>query len=467
MLPQKQVKVLVVGDLILDKYIWGSSNRLSPEAPVAVVRVDKESFTLGGACNVANNLIAMEANVTIYGAIGHDTQGVLLQDLLISKGIQANCYKSNRPTTTKTRVMASKHQMLRIDRESSSNLESSLYDDMYGDLQKHITQYDCVILSDYQKGVLSHDFTQKLIALANHAKIPVLCDPKGDDYTKYRHATLVTPNKSEAQIATKIAIHNDASLKEALLKLQDISQITYPLITLSEEGIGFLENGILHKKPTIAREVYDVSGAGDTVIAALAIALAQNMSIDFATTFANAAAAVVIAKLGSAVASLAEIEDFLTPRRIIKPAESKIISNIDSLKKDLKNKKIVFTNGCFDILHAGHVSYLQKARKLGDVLIVGLNSDDSVRNLKGQNRPINSQDDRALILASLACVSYVVVFNEDTPLNLIAQIKPDVLVKGADYKDKEIVGANYSKEVKLIDFLHNHSTTNIINKIKQ
>ncbi|TLE00248.1 D-glycero-beta-D-manno-heptose-7-phosphate kinase [Helicobacter muridarum] len=465
-MPQKQIRVLVIGDLMLDKYIWGSSNRLSPEAPVAVVSVDKESFTLGGACNVANNLIAMNAKVTIYGAIGHDAEGDLLQDFLINKGIQANCYKSNRPTTTKTRVMASKHQMLRIDRENSSNLETSLYDEMYEDLRRHISQYDCMILSDYQKGVLSHEFAQKLIALANSVKIPVLCDPKGDDYSKYRHATLITPNKKEAQIATKITIHNDASLKDALLKLQDISQVTYPLITLSEDGIGFLENGFLHKKPTIAREVYDVSGAGDTVIAALAIALAHNLSLDYATTFANAAAAVVIAKLGSAVASLAEIKDFLAPRRIIKPAESKIITDIDNLKNDLKNKKIVFTNGCFDILHAGHVSYLQKARKLGDVLIVGLNSDDSVRKLKGKDRPINPQEDRALLLASLACVSYVIIFNEDTPLNLIAQIMPDVLVKGADYENKEIVGSNYAKEVKLIDFLQNRSTTNIINKIK-
>ncbi|RDU72962.1 D-glycero-beta-D-manno-heptose-7-phosphate kinase [Helicobacter aurati] len=463
----KQVSVLVIGDLMLDKYIWGNANRLSPEAPVPVVRIDKESFTLGGACNVANNLVAMDAKVAIYGAIGNDTEGALLQDFLINKGIQANCYKSHRPTTTKTRVMASKHQMLRIDKENTQPLESALYEEMFEDLQKQIRRFDCLILSDYHKGVLSYDFTQKLIHLANSLDIPVLCDPKGDDYTKYQYATLLTPNKKEAMTATKVSIHNDTTLKEALIALQHISCVKYPLITLSEEGIGFLENGILHKNPTIAREVYDVSGAGDTVIAALAIALAQKKSLSEATMFANAAAAVVIAKLGSAVATLAEINDFLTPRRAIKDAESKIIDNIDSLKENIKNKKIVFTNGCFDILHAGHVSYLQKARKLGDVLIVGVNSDDSVKKLKGELRPITAQEDRALILASLACVSYVIIFEEETPLKLIAQIMPDILVKGADYKDKEIVGAQYAKQVELIEFLSERSTTTIINKIKQ
>ena len=237
--------------------------------------------------------------------------------------------------------------------------------------------------------------------------------------------------------------------------------------TLSEEGIGYMIESSLHKKPTIAKEVYDVSGAGDTVIAALALKLAQGADIHTACIFANAAAAVVIGKIGSAVATLNEIEDALTPRRALRDIESKIVSDVDSIKSSLKGKRIVFTNGCFDILHYGHVSYLQKARKLGDALIVGLNSDDSVRRLKGETRPINNEHDRAFILASLAFVSYVIIFSEDTPLNLIAKIKPDILVKGADYKGKEIVGSQYAKSVELIEFIENKSTSGIIANIME
>lgn len=470
------VKIMIVGDLMLDKYIWGNANKLSPEAPVPVVRIEEESFNLGGACNVANNLIAMQAQVSIYGAIGNDIEGSLLHDFLVSKGIQSHCFKSHRPTTTKTRIMASKHQMLRIDKESTEELESKIYEEMFDHIQSHIKSYDCMILSDYLKGVLSLDFTQRLITLANNLNIPVLCDPKGDDYSKYKNATLLTPNKKEAMEATRITIRNDKTLYECLKQLQEITHVTYPLITLSEDGIGYLENDRLCKKPTIAQEVYDVSGAGDTVIAALALQLAQGKNLDFATKFANAAAAVVIGKIGSATATLTEIQHFLTPHYNMldnfdskfsnQNLESKIIKNFDEIKELLKDKKIVFTNGCFDILHYGHLSYLEKARRLGDALIIGLNSDSSVKRLKGDLRPINTQADRAFMLAGLACVNYIIIFEEDTPLNLIKQICPDVLVKGADYANKEVVGSQYAKEVQLIEFIENKSTTSIIQKIQ-
>ncbi len=462
-----KTKILVIGDLMLDKYIWGNADRLSPESPVPIVKVQEESISLGGACNVANNLIAMDCEVSIYGAIGNDIDGSLLHDFLISKGIDANCFKSNRPTTTKTRIMASKHQMLRVDKENNSHLESKVYTEMFEHIQARIMQYHCVILSDYLKGVLNAAFTQKLIKLANSLNIPILCDPKGNDYSKYKNATLLTPNKKEAIEATKIIIKDDKTLLNALLKLKKICAIKYPLITLSEDGIGYLNNdNTLNKKPTIAKEVYDVSGAGDTVIAALAMQLAQGKDIDFATKFANAAAAVVIGKIGSATATITEINDFLAPKRIIRDAQAKIINNIDSIDDILLTKKVVFTNGCFDILHYGHVSYLEKARKLGDILIVGLNSDDSIKRIKGNNRPINTQKDRAFVLAGLACVSYVVIFDEDTPEKLIEKIRPHVLVKGADYEGKDIAGSKYAKSIKLIDFIDNKSTTNIIEKIK-
>ncbi len=463
----KATHIIIIGDLMLDKYIWGSANKLSPEAPVPVVRIEKEDFSLGGACNVANNLIAMDSQVSIYGAIGNDAEGLLLRDCLINKGIQAHCYKSNRPTTIKTRVMSVKHQMLRIDKEATHNLEPNIYEEMFESIQSTIVQYDCMILSDYLKGVLSDSFTQKLIKLANSFAIPVLCDPKGTNYAKYKNATLLTPNKKEAMEATGITICDDITLSDCLKELRTLCHVSYPLITLSEDGIGYLDsNEVLHKKPTIAREVYDVSGAGDTVIAALALQLAQGANLSQATTFANAAAAVVIGKLGSATASLGEIQDFLAPRRVIKDAKSKIIAHLSDIEDILQHKKVVFTNGCFDILHYGHVSYLEKARKLGDVLIVGLNSDESVRRLKGNSRPINAQHDRAMVLAGLACVSYVIIFDTDTPENLIAKIRPSVLVKGADYANKEVVGAKYAKSVELIDFIEERSTTHIIKKIQ-
>lgn len=465
---EQKLKILVVGDLMLDKYIWGSAERLSPEAPVPVVKIAEENFSLGGACNVANNLLAMNALVSLYGVIGNDTEGGLLHDFLTNKGIDTHCYKSSRPTTTKIRIMASKHQMLRLDKESNEPLESKIYEAMFEDIQGNITAYNCMILSDYLKGVLSPAFTQRLIKLANSFDIPVLCDPKGSDYTKYKHATLLTPNKKEAIEAMQVAINNDKTLLEALQKMRKICNVGYPLITLSEEGIAYLgSDGALHKKPTIAREVYDVSGAGDTVIAALALQLAQGKSIEEATKFANAAAAVVIGKIGSATATLQEIQDYLAPKRIIRNVYSKIITDFSEIKDSLGNKKIVFTNGCFDILHYGHASYLEKARELGDVLIVGLNSDESVKRLKGKNRPINTQNDRAFILASLACVSYVIIFDSDTPENLISQIRPHVLVKGSDYKGKEVVGEKYAKSLVLIDFIEKRSTTNIIHKIQQ
>ncbi|RDU64076.1 bifunctional heptose 7-phosphate kinase/heptose 1-phosphate adenyltransferase [Helicobacter didelphidarum] len=463
----RTIHAIIIGDLILDKYIWGNAHKLSPEAPVPVVRVEKESFNLGGACNVANNLIAMNAKATIYGVVGNDMEGSLLHDFLLNKGIESHCYKSNRPTTTKTRIMSSKHQMLRIDKESTGNLEHEIYEEMFDSIQSNITKYHCMILSDYLKGVLSGGFTQKLIKLALSFDIPVLCDPKGNDYSKYKNATLLTPNKKEAMEATHITIHNDKTLHDALNKLQKTYHVRYPLITLSEDGIGYLDNGIFHKKPTIAKEVYDVSGAGDTVIAALALQLAQRKTLDDATAFANAAAAVVIGKIGSATATLDEIEEVLKSHPLVHDIESKIIVDIDDIDKIIKNKKVVFTNGCFDILHYGHVKYLEEARKLGDILIVGLNSDSSVQRLKGDFRPINPQQDRAFILAGLTCVDYIILFEDDTPENLIAQIRPNVLVKGGDYADKKVIGSEYAQSVKLIDFIDDKSTTNIIKKIQQ
>lgn len=446
---------------MLDHYILGDCSRVSPEAPVQVVEVKKEQNRLGGACNVAHNLIALGAEVELCGVVGKDRAGesLLKSAKELGVGVELVYEDTQRQTTQKSRILVSNQQILRVDRENRENLSSEVLERMFGLVEKKIAEFDGVILSDYGKGVLSEEMTQRLIALANkHNKI-ILCDPKGSDYSKYKNATLLTPNKKEAKEATGIEIDNPEKLLLALQALSSKCNLTYPLITLSEDGIGILENGELKVFPTLAQEVYDVTGAGDTVISALCYALAQGKSIDEACKFANSAAAVVVAKVGSATATQEEIYLFHQNDSI----ESKILKS----PKDLpQNSKIVFTNGCFDILHKGHVSYLQKAKELGDILVVGLNSDRSVKELKGEERPINSQEDRAYLLASLECVDFVIIFDESTPYELIKEISPTFLVKGADYEGKEVVGSEFAKEVKLIEFVEGKSTTNIIKKIK-
>lgn len=457
----KTPKILVVGDLMLDHYILGDCSRVSPEAPVQVVEVKKEQNRLGGACNVAHNLISLGAKVELCGVIGEDRAGEELLSQAKELGIgTTHIYQdSQRQTTQKSRVLVSNQQILRVDREDRGEVSSEVLSQIFNTIAKEITSFDGVILSDYGKGVLSEKMTRELITLANQHQKIILCDPKGSDYSKYKNATLLTPNKKEAKEATGIEIDNPETLLLALNSLKNQCSLTYPLITLSEDGIGILENEELQVFPTLAQEVYDVTGAGDTVIASLCFALSQGKSIQEACKFANSAAAVVVAKVGSATATQEEIYLFSQDSGV----ESKILSS----PKDLpQNANIVFTNGCFDILHKGHVSYLQKAKELGDILVVGLNSDRSVKALKGEERPINPQEDRAYLLASLECVDFVIIFDELTPYELIKEISPSILVKGADYEGKEVVGSEFAKEVRLLEFVKGKSTTNIIKKIK-
>ncbi len=464
---KKSPKILVIGDVMVDHYIWGKCERISPEAPVQVVNVKEENNRLGGACNVAANLSCLGAKVSICGVVGKDDMGEWLVSELDRRNIDIQFVipTDTRPTTQKSRILISNQQVLRVDRENTSSISDNLRDDILNHLAHKIRDFDAVILSDYAKGLLRNDLIRGIIDIAKSESKIVLVDPKGNDYAKYKNATLLTPNKSEASQATQIQITDDSSLKEAMKKLQKICSLDICLVTLSEEGIAILDNKKnLYKSPTIAREVYDVTGAGDTVIAALAFGLSGGLNIFEACEFANAAAAVVIGKIGSATASISEILAFLHNGAY---ANSKILSKaeLSNVLPSLKEKKIVFTNGCFDILHKGHISYLQKARGLGDMLIVGLNSDTSVKKLKGDSRPIFPQEDRAEILAALECVDYVVIFDEQTPHNLIKLIQPDVLVKGADYEGKEVVGTEFAKEVKLIEFVEGKSTTSTIQKI--
>lgn len=463
-------KILVIGDLMIDHYLWGNCSRISPEAPVQVVDIKKETTVLGGAGNVVNNLRALGANVTVMSVIGNDEVASELSMMLDNLGCERFLILDDkRKTTKKSRIIASHQQVVRYDRESKNEIDMESEKSLNIKVFETIHEYDLVILSDYGKGVLTETLVNRIIFAANGANIKVLIDPKGDDYRKYKGAYLLTPNKAEATLATGIDIIDDSSLMAALKKLRDVADLSIPMITLSEDGIAILVDEKIIKKPTVAREVYDVTGAGDTVIASLGYSLAKNDNIEKSVEFANLAAGVVVGKLGSATATIDEIEEYKsTLHKSSIESHIKTFDEITSIVDRLKGKgkKIVFTNGCFDILHRGHVSYLDVAKSFGDVLILGLNSDDSVRRLKGDSRPINNQEDRGFILAALESVDYVVNFYEDTPYELIKLIKPDVLVKGADYEDKEVVGSDIAGEVRLVTFIDGKSTTSTIDKIK-
>ncbi|MPB17426.1 D-glycero-beta-D-manno-heptose-7-phosphate kinase [Campylobacter lari] len=449
-LSSKKPKILVIGDFMVDHYIWCDCTRISPEAPVMVMKSQKEDKRLGGAGNVYANLKSLGAEVFALGLVGDDESGKFLKENLNAKLL----IEKDRKTPLKSRVLSHSQQVLRLDDEN--NFDTKLEDEIIQEYKKIAKDYDAIILSDYAKGVLTSKVTKALIEHANTLNLPILIDPKGSDFSKYQNATLLTPNKKEAIQA--LGVEKIDNLEKALKKLKDDLNLAYSIITLSEEGIALFDEK-LHIIPAKALEVYDVTGAGDSVIAMLAYALALKVDIIKACELANDAAAVVVAKVGSVSVSLEEIKN-------LKKAsfEDKIKSK-EELVKLIQNQKIVFTNGCFDIMHYGHIKYLEKAKKLGDILVVGLNSDESVKRLKGNSRPINLEFQRACMLASMYFVDYVVIFNEDTPYELIEFLKPDVLVKGADYKDKEVVGSNLVKKVELIDFEDGFSTTNIINRI--
>ena len=469
-LQNKTPKILVVGDLMIDHYLWGSSERISPEAPVPVVNVDSESTVLGGAGNVINNLNALGAVVDVISVIGECETSKELKDLLCDIKIETQYLitQKNRVTSKKSRIIAAQQQVVRYDRESTSEINNKSQVAILKVFKKIVNNYDVILLSDYGKGVLTFELTQSLISIANENKKKLLVDPKGLDYSKYKGAYLLTPNKKEASEATNIIIKDNESLTQSIRILKDQIDLTVSLITLSEKGVAIFDNE-LRIHPTVAREVFDVTGAGDTILASLGFALSCNKDIDEAIKFANLASGVVVGKIGSATATLNEIIEYESSlNKSTSDEHIKTWDEISSIISELKNndKKIVFTNGCFDILHIGHVKYLEKAKNFGDILILGLNSDDSTHRLKGKNRPINTQDDRAYILASLEVVDYVVIFNEDTPLDLIKLIKPDVLVKGGDYEGKEVVGQDIAKELKLVQFIDAKSTSNTIKKIR-
>lgn len=467
----RKPNIAVVGDLMIDHYLWGSCNRISPEAPVQVVSVEKESSVLGGAGNVITNLLSLGSDVSIFSVVGYDENGKEMKRLLSEASVKSiNIFNEiGRRTTKKSRIISSNQQVIRYDDETTENILLSSQFHLLEELKKELFSYDLIILSDYGKGVLTPNLTKDIISLAKDFNKPILVDPKGVDYSKYRGATLLTPNKQEASIATNISIVDQNSLTIAVKNLKDELQLDYSIVTLSEDGIALLDDE-MELIPTVAREVFDVTGAGDTVIASLGVALSSGFSIKEACEFANKAAALVVAKVGSATVTLNEVEEYEHSLNQGQ-SESKIkdFEQIGRIAKRLRaqGRKIIFTNGCFDILHRGHATYLQKAKELGDILILGLNSDESIKRLKGEDRPINNLEDRAFLIGALESIDFVVPFTEDTPYELIKLIEPNILVKGADYEGKKVVGSDIADEVQLIEFVAGKSTTNLIEKINK
>ena len=411
----------------------------------------------------------MGANVSVASVIGDDENGTELTKRLQDINVNTDnlIVETNRKTSKKSRIIAANQQIVRYDKESKNDISDKSVKILKNKIESEIQHYDAVILSDYGKGVLTVQLTQYIIHLAKKYNKKVFVDPKGYDYTKYKGAYTLTPNKKEASEATGIDLKNETSLQEALYRLKQICELEVSLITLSEDGIAIYDEQVKHF-PTAAKEVYDVTGAGDTVIASLAFAISSGIGIEQAINFANLAAGVVVSKIGSATATIDEIEEYESS--LHKSSSDSHIKNFEEIERFVKRfkkqgKRIVFTNGCFDILHIGHVKYLQEAKSFGDVLIVGLNSDESVRRLKGSTRPVNSVSDRAYLLAALETVDYVVPFEDDTPYELIKLINPHVLVKGGDYKDKNVVGIEFADELRLVHFVEGKSTTGTIKKI--
>ena len=470
------LRILVIGDLMLDEYVWGRTERISPEAPVPVVDVVCGDLRLGGAGNVVNNLLTLGCKVEVISVLGEDEDGISLRLMLEKKkiGTSGIVFEQLRTTSRKTRVLAGNQQMLRIDRESRETITAETQALLIGRLREMVTSCQVVLVSDYLKGLLTESFLKEIIAVGKAAGVPVVIDPKGDNFDKYKGATLLTPNRKEAQIASGVVITDQQSLLRAGRLLQTRLDLDVLVLTRSEEGMSlFFGDGSETHLPTQAREVYDVSGAGDTVLSLLGLGLAAGLSIADAASIANLAAGIVVGKVGTSTVTPEELLD--AAGRHAGDSDAKI-KHPDLLAVLLEGerqlgRKIVFTNGCFDLLHVGHVKYLQKARNLGDLLVLGLNSDESIQRLKGPKRPLIGEEERAHLLAALKCIDYVVVFDEDTPLDLIGILRPDILVKGGDYAPEGVVGKelveSYGGCVEIIPFVDGKSTTNIIDKILQ
>ncbi|MEI9980073.1 MAG: bifunctional D-glycero-beta-D-manno-heptose-7-phosphate kinase/D-glycero-beta-D-manno-heptose 1-phosphate adenylyltransferase HldE [Edaphobacter sp.] len=473
-----QLKVLVIGDIMLDRYIHGDVERISPEAPVPVLRHARRYERAGGAANVAMNLAGLGCQTILAGFWGNDAEQTELAAILNHADIDTvGVVTSSLPTISKTRIVGRTQQLLRLDIESRDNPPSSEAADLKQRATDLVAKVHAVILSDYAKGALSSTLCEAVIRAARSANIPVLADPKTPDFSKYNGATTVCPNLGELSATTGIPSHRTEELLAAGQALVPEHDLKFLTVTMSEKGISVLRpptpgnTGIYHS-PARAREVFDVSGAGDTVIATLAAILAAGLQIETAVELANLAAGIVVSKVGTVPIARNELVAALTPSTNLNAGEK--ILDLDRIKLRVAEwratgETIVFTNGCFDLLHVGHITLLEDCRRFGSKLVLGLNTDASVCRLKGPTRPIVSERERARVMAALAAVDAVVLFEEDTPLELIRALKPDVLVKGGDYTIETVVGhedvlANGGR-VEIIPTVEGFSTTNIVKKL--
>lgn len=459
-------QILIIGDIILDEYWFGDSKRISPEAPIPVVNINNKDFRLGGAGNVALNLSKIDKNVTLVSSIGKDEDGKIIKNILKKEKIKSYLKKINLgKSIKKLRVFSGHHQMMRLDFEGNKKNYEIKLDQK---LKKEINKSKIIILSDYNKGVLIN--IKKIINYAKSKSKRIIVDPKGSDFKKYKNTSILTPNMDEFINVVGEVKNNSQLIKKARYEIKK-NNLEGMLVTQGKNGMTLImKNKVIHKN-SIAQNVYDVTGAGDTVIATFSAYLNSGETYEKSLEMASIAASTVIKKIGTASINKKEIEEIYenknkTLDKKFYKSNSEILNKIETLRA--KNTKIVLTNGCFDMLHAGHIHLLESAKKLGDYLIVAINSDKSIQMLKGKKRPINKLSARIKIIKALSCVDLVVVFNELTPIKTIKMISPDILVKGADYKIKEIVGANFVKakkgKVKTISIKRGFSTTRLIQK---
>ena len=469
--------IVVVGDVMLDSFVYGDAQRISPEAPVPVLRFSSEMTALGGAGNVVRNIAAFDAEVACVGVVGDDVLGREVEAQLSGRpGVACALVRiPDRPTTTKVRYLAGGQQVVRVDREEVAPIGSSVEDEVIAAVKSEVRKDSLIILADYAKGVLTERVLREIIAFGREKGIRTVVEPKSADFKRYMHGHLIIGNASEIAAATRMPTITDADVREATREAQRLGNFESVITTRSDKGILALDKkGILHSFPARAQQVFDVSGAGDTVTSVVTLMLASGASLAEAAYIANEAASIVVSKLGTSVTSTDELKSRLHADNGINYAE-KIVSVEDMLARVLQQqrtkRRVGLTNGVFDILHVGHLSLLAQARAASDYLVVAVNSDESTRRLKGPARPVNTEHDRALLLAALEMVDGVVIFSEDTPLRVIEALKPDLLIKGADYLREEIVGGDVVERrggrVMIADLVSDRSTTRTIARIRE
>ena len=467
----KQQSVLVVGDMMLDKYIIGSVERISPEAPVPVLKLSEVRQMLGGAGNVVQNVNSLGAKVYAMGRVGDDESGHFFVSALKDRGIDGSFIFFEGSTIVKTRVSASNQQFIRIDEEKIIPPSERIINEIKDGIDQLLDKINIIIISDYAKGFISEELCQIVINAAKNHGVPVIVDPKGKSAAKYYGAAAITPNNKEFAEFTGIAsISDEEEIKTAAQRLCKENLLERVIFTRSEKGISVIDaDGNKTDYPALKKEVVDVTGAGDTVVSVIALGMSSGMSLDKTIRLANIAASIVISRFGASQTTIAELRDAIGRADDKTESEETAVERVKALKQ--RGKKIVFTNGCFDLVHAGHISSFKQAKELGDVLVVGINSDDSIRRIKGKNRPIVDLKNRVCLLSAIEYVDYVIPFNEDTPQTLIEKLNPDVLVKGKDWQGKTVAGAEFvlahGGKVEFIDLEQGLSTTNIIEKIKE